>query len=679
MRRVELLAPAGNKDAFFAAINNGADAIYMGGKNFSARAFAENFSEDDFKELIEFAHLRSVKVYVTLNTLLDEYEFNNAIKDVEFYYKNNVDALIIQDLGLYYYIKNNYPDFELHASTQMHVHNLAGVEVARKLGFNRVVLARESSLELIKQATNKGIEIEVFVHGAICVSYSGQCLLSSSINNRSANKGMCAQCCRLKYDLLDKDLNIINTNTKYLLSPKDMFLLNEIPDLIEAGVDSFKIEGRMKSSAYVGYITRMYRKAIDAYYSNKKYKFTNEEINNMKVLFNRGYTNSYLLNNNDEIFNNSYPNHQGILIGKVVSSNNKRVQIKLENNLNQFDGIRIISKKAEDGFIVNKLYKNRKLVNKACKNDVIEVESSKQFKNGDHVLKTLDKYFEDEINSTKNKYLPLNLEVDIFANKEVIIKTSDFIYRSKIIAENSHNAPLTYDSIFKQFSKLKETPYFLDTLKLNTDHAFLRNSIINNIRNEFIEDYNKFRLNCFKRNANKPQIDINYRNPHYKETKDLILNNSRINQYYFNNVINTSSKYSNDNQVITEIGGLLNNHQKIAFYTLNIANSYAYDFLDNLGFNAICLSTELTNESIDKLIDSYYKRTNIHIKPYILYKGYRTLMYIRRDPFKEYENAKYIQINNKRMLIKKNNDYIELIEEYNGCIETKNVNHLIIL
>ena len=205
MRNIELLAPAGNFECLKAAVYNGANAVYLGGKNFSARAFANNFDEEELKKAVRFAHLHDVRIFVTLNTLLTEKEFANAIKMADFYYENKVDALLIQDLGLYYYLKKKYPDFELHCSTQMHVHNLQGVRNARKLGFSRVVLARESTLDLIKEACKEDIEIETFVHGAICVSYSGQCLMSSSTKNRSANKGMCAQCCRLRYELYDED------------------------------------------------------------------------------------------------------------------------------------------------------------------------------------------------------------------------------------------------------------------------------------------------------------------------------------------------------------------------------------------------------------------------------------------------------------------------------------------
>ena len=192
MKRIELLAPAGSFEALKAAISNGADAVYLGGKNFGARAYATNFNHEEMIEAINFAHLYCVKVYVTMNTLLNDLELTAALKEVAFYLEIGVDALIIQDLGLYYEIKKQYPLMEIHCSTQMHIHNVEGVKTAKALGFKRVVVARESKLEDIKEMCQQGIEIETFVHGALCISYSGQCLFSSSLFNRSCNKGICA-------------------------------------------------------------------------------------------------------------------------------------------------------------------------------------------------------------------------------------------------------------------------------------------------------------------------------------------------------------------------------------------------------------------------------------------------------------------------------------------------------
>ena len=247
MKKIELLAPAGNFECLKQAVNNGANAVYLGGSLFSARAFADNFDLEEVKKAIEYAHLRNVKVYITINTLLNEYEILKAFDLARAYYDLNVDALLIQDLGLLSLIREKLPDLEVHASTQMHIHNIAGLRSCRKLGIKRAVVARESSLDFIQEACKEDIEIECFVHGAICVSYSGECLMSSLTKKRSANKGMCAQCCRLRYELYEDDRRI-QTDTDYLLSPKDMFLLNDIPDLIRAGVSSLKIEGRDRKS-----------------------------------------------------------------------------------------------------------------------------------------------------------------------------------------------------------------------------------------------------------------------------------------------------------------------------------------------------------------------------------------------------------------------------------------------
>ncbi len=663
-KRIELLAPAGNKDAFYAAVNNGADAVYMGGLNFSARAFAENFSHDDFKELVSYAHLRNVKIYVTLNTLLSDFEFDKACEDVKFYYENNVDAILVQDIGLLYWIKINYPDMEVHASTQMHIHNLNGVRNCKELGFNRVVVARESTIDFIKEACKEDIEIETFVHGAICVSYSGQCLLSSAVKSRSANKGMCAQCCRLKYELLDSRNNRIETDTDYLLSPKDMYLLEDIPTLIEAGVSSLKIEGRMKSSAYVGYITSVYRKAIDSYYEKNNYHISNKEIDNMKVLFNRGFTNTYLFDKKEDIFNQCMPNHQGVVIGEVLSWKNRRVQIRLSEELNQFDGVRIYSKSFDDGFIVNKLYVKDKLVSKAFRNEIIELETGHQFKKGDLLLKTVDHSLEDEINKRPLKYLPIDLKVYIHSNERVKVSTDEFVYESDIVAEKAQNAPLTYENIEKQFSKLKETPYCLNSIETDMNQVFLRMSDLNTIRNAFVDAYNNYRLYMFKHKGNRMLCNLTDIQEE-TDTEQLIRNKDSINEYIINPVINIHSVYNKSADVcVSENGGLLLDTDKLAYYTLNVSNSYSYEFLKRTGFKDIVLSSELNDEQIKELIRKYEERTHKDCKPFVFKDGERTLMYIRNNPFVKYRDASYLKNSDTTLRIVYHDEYTELNEAY---------------
>lgn len=309
--KIEVLSPAGDFETFKAAINNGADAVYLGAKSFSARKNAVNFSQDELINAVKYAHLRNARVYVTLNTLVMDDELNDALNLISFCYNANVDALIIQDLAILRLVKKYFPDFSCHASTQMTISSLEGVEFAKKIGFSRVVLSRELSYDEIKYiAQNTDTELEVFVHGALCVCYSGQCLLSSIIGARSGNRGACAQPCRLNYNLIDYDGKRVFKEPKYILSPKDLCLADEIFKLKEIGVKSLKIEGRMKNKEYVSLVTKAYSDAVKNDYVSKDTLFELENI------FSRsGFTKSYfnaninrnMLNfdkNNDLVYKN---------------------------------------------------------------------------------------------------------------------------------------------------------------------------------------------------------------------------------------------------------------------------------------------------------------------------------------------------------------------------------------
>lgn len=281
MKKIELLAPAGNMESLIAAIEAGCDAVYLGGYMFGARSYAGNFSDEEIIEAINYAHLYGVKVYVTANTLVYEDEVTTFLNYVDFLHKNNVDAIIIQDIGMMDLLKQTYPNLEIHASTQMHVHNLEGVKLVEELGLSRVVLARETNIEEIKNIRkNTYITLEVFVHGALCVSYSGQCLMSSLIGGRSGNRGTCAQCCRQRYDLIIDNQKV--NNDEYLLSTKDLNTLEHIGELIDAGVDSLKIEGRMKRPEYVYLVVSLYRRAIDNYLTKGKITIDNNDVIELK-------------------------------------------------------------------------------------------------------------------------------------------------------------------------------------------------------------------------------------------------------------------------------------------------------------------------------------------------------------------------------------------------------------
>lgn len=296
IKKVELLAPAGSFECLQAAVQNGCNAVYLGGSMFGARAFANNFDKEEIIQAIHYAHGYGVKVYVTMNTLIYEEEMEEALAYAKFLYEENVDALIIQDLGLFDACHQLYPDFELHASTQMHIHNEAGIRLLQEAGAKRVVVPRETSIEEIKQYAKQSVDLEVFVQGALCVSYSGQCFMSAKELSRSGNRGECAQMCRMRYRLVKDEQGkqmYIDSDGAYLLSPKDLNTLSHVPDLINAGVASFKIEGRMKRPAYVALMVSYYRKAIDAYYQNKKLDIP-EANKQMQMMFHRGFSEGHL-------------------------------------------------------------------------------------------------------------------------------------------------------------------------------------------------------------------------------------------------------------------------------------------------------------------------------------------------------------------------------------------------
>ena len=336
-KTIELLSPVGSFESLIAAVQNGCNAVYLGGKSFSARASAANFDEEELKRAVDYAHLRNVNVYVTVNTILDSKEVNDALKYISYLYDIDVDGIIIQDLGLAESIHEVFPDLPLHGSTQMTINNLDGAKLLEKIGFSRAVLARETPIEEIEKITkNTELEIEVFAHGALCVSFSGQCLMSSMIGGRSGNRGRCAQPCRKAYDIVGQNGDVVkSTDTKYYLSPRDLNTLDNIDRLIDAGVHSLKIEGRMKRPEYVATVTSAYRSAIDKNLNSKQ----KEDV---EQIFNRGFTQGLTFGEfGKDYINTERPNNRGIALGKVLKNGKNKVTVKLSGVLNVGDGVEI--------------------------------------------------------------------------------------------------------------------------------------------------------------------------------------------------------------------------------------------------------------------------------------------------------------------------------------------------
>lgn len=484
MKRVEILAPAGSMNSLYAAINKGADAVYLGGNKFSARAYASNFDNDNMIKAVDYSHCYGVKVYITLNTVLKENEIEEAVKYVGFLYEIGVDALIIQDMGLLKRVLEEYPDFELHASTQLTVHNEEAAIYFKEKGFSRIVLSREMTMEEIKYiSTDLAIETEMFVHGALCISYSGQCLMSSIIGGRSGNRGRCAQPCRMEYTLKGETSG---EKKGYLLSPKDMCTIENINDIVDTGTYSLKIEGRMKRAEYVAGVVDNYRKAVDKVLLNKKYD-NQEGKRQLLQLFNRsGFTKAFLYKNTGrDMMSYNSPKNAGVPLGKVDTSGD----ILLEEGLSLGDGIRYKDK----GFTLSKILLNNVEVKRAKRGEKVKLFPI-DYKKGDQLYKSLNKELFDQLEDCLkpfNNKISLSAKVNFKVNEkfslEVKYKGKDYKFFGEVV-EEAVKKPLEKERIEEALKKSGDIPFKFDNINFETfDEGFLRVSDLNNLRREALE------------------------------------------------------------------------------------------------------------------------------------------------------------------------------------------------
>lgn len=624
----ELLSPAGNIECLKAAINNGADACYLGGKSFGARAFAGNFNNEELKEAVEYAHLYGVKIYITVNTIIYNNEVEDFIEYIKYLYQIGVDALIMQDIGMISLVRQTFPNFEIHASTQLHNHNNEGIKALKDLGVTRIVLDREMTLEQIENI-NVDIEKEVFIHGALCNSYSGCCLFSSLNGGRSGNRGECTQPCRLPYKLI-KNGKYISNEDKYLLSTKELNTIHNFDKLMNSDITCFKIEGRMKSPSYVGYITRIYRKLIDNYQKNNKEIITKEEENNLKILFNRNFTNGYLFS--DKVMNISSSNHQGLEIGKVIDITPKKIKIKLSDNLYQEDGLRF--KQSNKGMIANFIYNDKNLlINKASKGDIIYLDNKINLKDKDILVKTSSPYLDKEILSTSIKKIPVDIEVTIENNYLIIIfkDNNNNIVKDKIKVDTPIKRSTTSEEVKEKLTKLGNTPFICNNINININKdIFVNMKDLNNIRRELCNKLIKERTSI-KRNIIINKYNLNYqKDTNYNievsllaRTKDQVqaaldMNIDRIyvdsglyQEYKDNNkvylrlprVVNNYN-YDSNNILATELGAIYKykNTNLISDYYLNVVNNYSIKYLLDKGVKRVTLSPEINYNYLDDYI-----------------------------------------------------------------------------
>lgn len=681
--KIELLSPAGSFESLVAAVEAGCDAVYLGGTLFGARAFANNFSDEELIKAINYCHLYGVKVYVTTNILIYEHEVERFLKYIEFLHKNNVDAIIIQDLGMLDLVHKTFPNLELHASTQMHIHNKDGVMMAKKLGVKRVVLARETPIEVIDDIRkNIDVDLEIFAHGALCVSYSGQCLFSSLIGNRSGNRGSCVGSCRLPYKIVDENNNQLNIGN-YPLSMKDLNTLEYVGNLIEAGVTSLKIEGRMKSPEYVYTVTKLYRMAIDSYYETGKVYIDNQELDNLKRIFNREFTKGYLFNEQiTNIINDKRPNHQGILIGKVIDYHNNMIDIKLCNNVHINDGLRIILDDEDYGLVLNEFYINKKLVKEAKTGDIISLKVNKKINKNSNVLLTKDSNLIDVINkeiNSKHRKVLIDGKVIIKLNKPMEINICDGVNNINVTGEivnEAINNPTTKETILDKITKLGDTAYEFDKLDITIDNnVFIPLKLFNELRRKAIDLLNEKRL--YQSNFIKNDYFIDVPNFKLENKKSVLVNN--INTINKNDYDIIYSEKEEDN-VITKLPKIINNYDNYDInkeylvgelgsfnklnniycdYSFNVTNSYTVALLHSLGAKRITLSYELTGKQIKNIIESYKNRYQKNPNLEVVIYGNREVMALKTNLNKIY-----------------NNDNLYLIDRFNNKYKVRDINNI---
>lgn len=636
MKKVELLAPAGNMDSLKAAVMAGCDAVYLGGVLFGARAFAGNFTNEEIVDAINYAHLYGVKVYVTINTIIYDSEVERFLDYVRFLHKNNVDAVIIQDIGMFDLLRKKFPNLELHASTQMNIHNYDGALLAKKLGFKRVVMARETPIDVIKKIKEEiDIEIEVFIHGALCVSYSGECLLSALVGKRSGNRGTCAQICRKKYDFYDDDKNKLNTNN-YLLSTKDLCTLKYVDKLIEIGVDSLKIEGRMKRSPYVYLVTKTYRKVIDNYYNTGKLKIDENDIIELKKMFNRNFTKGFMLNEDNNNFTyDKRPNNIGIEVGQVISKVKNDLKIKLTYAVSVHDGLRILDDKEDKGLVINKMFINNKSVLEAKKGDVITLKYDKYVEKNSKVLLTSSKKQLDSISEAiknQERFIYIDLNFTAKENENLKLTITDGLNTVTEMLDKTPmraiNKETSFDVIKKQLSKLGNTVYKARSITLNLDdNLFINIKDINEIRRRAIRKLNEKRLYKIDfvekdytigvpdfPSIKQTAVLVNKENESLKDKYDLIYTEDEKTKdedsiIVLPRIIN-EHPFIKNTVMIGDFGGLLKYDNFQTNFSFNVVNSYSVAFLHSLGAKLVTLSYELSLSQIKNMIEIYKKRYN---------------------------------------------------------------------
>ena len=658
----ELLAPVGDFDTLKAAVQFGADRVYLGGDSFNARQSAQNFSDERLKAAIDYAKLRNVKVDFTLNTLIKDSEFQEAIDLAEYVYNLGADSIIVQDLGLARYIIKNLPDIAVHASTQMSIHNLLGVQKLEEMGFKQVVLSRELPLHEIEHiCQNTKIDIEVFIHGALCISYSGQCLFSSIVGARSANRGRCAQPCRLPYQLFkqenfkEKDLTTheknISRDKGYLLSSKDLCGLEYLPSLIKAGVKTFKIEGRLKPPEYVGTVVRIYKKYMDLALSGNEYIIDEQDKKDLLLAFNRGGFSSgnYSSEPNLQYVYKEKPNNMGIYIGNISNIYAKKGLITLTTKEPLKIGDSFCVAREDHKYTISEMMDSKGNNLKYVKpNKSVTIGRVKgKLKLGDKVYKLssntsrneIMEYAEKEHRKIKlfgeieiHKWKPIEFTINSSPNETYTYYSMSSKVVSNDIPEQATNTPLQKDRVLKQLTKTNNTPFEFESIKINMDDdIFLpKISSLNDLRRRALDLFTTSAVRRFERYeySNSVPSDVTK-----QLNNDLVHTKEQLLPKHIIKPIITKTKKSNSK---TKISLLIN----------NLKTDLDYTKIQNID----CLYIPIkyfANKEYEQLLLKLSRKFNLYIElPTIIRDNYKNLVLNNIDAYINTFNIKGIIITN---------------------------------
>lgn len=635
---IDLLSPVGDFDCLKAAVQNGANSVYFGANLFSARAFASNFDLDELKNAIQYARIRGVKTNLTLNTLIKNDEFEDAFNLAKKAYEFGIDAIIVQDLGLAKMLIKSFPDLAIHASTQMSVHNLQGVLELQELGFKRVVLSRELSIGEIEYiCRNSNVEIECFIHGALCISYSGQCLFSSMIGGRSGNRGKCAQPCRLPYKLLENN-SVIDSG--YLLSTRDICGLDFIPDMINAGVTCLKIEGRMKKPEYVATVTRIYRKYIDLAESSEPYVVDDADRKILMQAFNRGSFSCGHLSNepNKKLVFKDKSDNMGLFLGKVekYNSNKGYITVKLNEPIEVGDTVAL---ERESGtYNVSEVMVSNKNIKGTKVGQTVTIGRMKgNIKLGDKIFKMSSKSQSSIANDSlrfENRKVALNCEVTVKENQPLeinITSANDLdIYKNlnitstlDVLPVEAKNRPISKDDIIAQINKTNSTPFNFANINVNLDdNLFLpKVSSLNELRRTALENVENFAISNIQRISD----GINYNACNENSKND-------------NNANSSNNPNSDENKISV---------------LLNILNE-KYDYSSLEGIDIIYIPLKyFVNKKYSNILETLSKKFELYIYlPTIIKANYRNLLSLNiENAIKSYNIKGFVLSNISNLLL----------------------------